>query len=57
VAKKNTLSQVDAHIGTQAEQASQLRLSVPTLNPVAKNMKKLKDISSIADPSPSSGSH
>jgi hypothetical protein len=55
--KKNTLSQVDAHIGTQVEQASQLRLSVPTLNPIAKNMKKLKDTSSSVDLSPSSGSY
>jgi hypothetical protein len=31
--KINILAQVDAHIGTFVKQASQLRLSVPTLSP------------------------
>jgi hypothetical protein len=35
--KINILAQVDAHIGTNVEQASWLRLSVPTLHPNVKN--------------------
>jgi hypothetical protein len=32
--------QDDAHIRTHVEQASQLRLSVPTLNPIVKNREE-----------------
>jgi hypothetical protein len=35
--KINILAKADAHIGTHVEQASWLRLSVPTLNPTVKN--------------------
>jgi hypothetical protein len=35
------LGQVYKHIGTHVEQASWLRLSVPTLNPVVKNYEEI----------------
>jgi hypothetical protein len=40
--KISILAQVDAYIGTSVEQASQLRLSVPTLNPIVKNCKAIE---------------
>jgi hypothetical protein len=38
--KINILAQVDLHIGAHAEQASQLRISLPTLNTTAKNYEE-----------------
>jgi hypothetical protein len=40
--KINILAQVDAHIGTHVEQATWLRLSVPTLNPIVKNCEEIE---------------
>jgi hypothetical protein len=36
----NILEHVDAHIGTHVEEASQLRLSVSTLNPIVKELEE-----------------
>jgi hypothetical protein len=36
------LTQVDAHIGTNVEQASWLRLSVPALNTIVKNRREIE---------------
>jgi hypothetical protein len=49
--------QVDANIGTQVEETSWLRLSMPTLNLVVKTVKKLKEFLSSTDFSSSTGSN
>jgi hypothetical protein len=40
--KINSSVQVDAHNGTHVEEVSQLRLSVPTLNPIVKNCEEIE---------------
>jgi hypothetical protein len=42
VIKRNILVQVDVHIGTHVEQASWLRISLPTLNPILKDHEELE---------------